>query len=179
MKYIALLRGINVGGHNKIKMAELRELLSSLGFQHVQTYLQSGNVVFETDISAKEALENRLSKSIDSKFGFEPKILLLTFDEITQAVESNPFNEASSTPKSLHFGFLKQPPDNPDIEKLNKLQKDSERFELTNKVFYLHTPDGVGRSKLAAGSEKALGVPMTDRNFRTVRKIIEMATVHE
>lgn len=173
--YIALLRGINVGSHNRIKMGDLRQLLESLGLKKVQTYLASGNIVFETDKDSKVELAETISTSIETSHGFKPAILLLTFKELQQATKTNPFPKATSEPKYLHFGFLASKPKDPDIQKLENLKKENERFELNGKVFYLHAPDGVGRSKLAANSEKALGVPMTDRNFRTVTKIIKLA----
>ncbi len=83
--------------------------------------------------------------------------------------------EAVIDPSSLHLEFLASPPKSPDLKKLASLRKESERFHLTQGVFYLHAPEGVGRSKLAASSEKLLGVPMTDRNWRTVCKVMEMA----
>jgi uncharacterized protein (DUF1697 family) len=87
----------------------------------------------------------------------------------------NPFPEAETDPASLHLGFLASTPKNPDLKKLDSLRKESERFYLIDNVFYLHVPEGVGRSKLAASIEKLLGVPMTDRNWRTVCKIKELA----
>ena len=87
----------------------------------------------------------------------------------------NPFPEAETDPASLHLGFLAAKPQNLDLQKLASLKRDSERFHLSDGVFYLHAPEGVGRSKLAAGAEKLLGVPMTDRNWRTVCKVMEMA----
>lgn len=95
-------------------------------------------------------------------------VLILGLEAIEKAIAKNPFPEAEAEPSSLHLGFLAGEPQNPALDKLNNLKK-------VSSVFYLHAPEGVGRSKLAASSERVLGVPMTDRNWRTVREIREMA----
>ena len=95
--------------------------------------------------------------------------------ELERVMARNPFPEAESDPKTLHLGFLASVPNNPDLDKLETLKSDTERFRLIDTVFYLHAPDGIGRSKLAARAERLLGVPMTDRNWRTVVKLREMA----
>jgi uncharacterized protein (DUF1697 family) len=100
---------------------------------------------------------------------------LLEKQEFERAIRTNPFPDAESDPKGLHFGFLDSVPSTPDLKKLEALKTKSERFALINKVFYLHAPDGVGRSKLAANSERLLGCSMTDRNWRTVGKLRDMA----
>jgi uncharacterized protein (DUF1697 family) len=91
------------------------------------------------------------------------------------AIRKNPFPEAVTDPKALHAGFLASMPEKPNLKALESLKSDSERFRLVGKVFYLHAPEGIGRSKLAANAERLLGAPMTDRNWRTVCKIREMA----
>ncbi len=175
VKTIALFRGINVGGKNKIKMKELTHILSDLGLNNIQTYIQSGNVVFEQEGQPFAEIEENIGSQIHAQFGFRPKILLLTTEEWDQAISNNPFPEAQNNPSSLHLGFLAKIPANPDLEKLKHIKKDSEEFALIGKVFYLLAPEGVGRSKLASDSEKLLGVLMTDRNWRTVLKIQEIA----
>src|SRR5699024_8462104 len=97
--YIALLRGINVGGHNRIKMADLRQILGSLGLKEVQTYLASGNVVFKTGEFQKDRLTGRIRDEIKENRGFEPRVILLTLAELEQAVKANPFPEATNEPK--------------------------------------------------------------------------------
>jgi uncharacterized protein (DUF1697 family) len=96
-------------------------------------------------------------------------------DELERAMASNPYAEAESEPKSLHLYFLASEPQDPDLKTLESIRVDSERFALQGKVFYLHAPDGIGRSRLAARVEKALGVPATARNWRSVSKIVAMA----
>jgi uncharacterized protein (DUF1697 family) len=173
--YIALFRGINVGGKNRLPMKELVVLLEDIGAKKVRTHIQSGNAVFQSAEKNPSQLSKRLAAEIKTRLGMEPQFLLLGLEAINTAIAENPFPEAQADPSSLHLGFLASMPKNPDLEKLNSLKKASERFHLGNKVFYLHAPEGVGRSRLAASTEKLLGVPMTDRNWRTVCKIRELA----
>jgi uncharacterized protein (DUF1697 family) len=173
--YIAFLRGINVGGNCSLPMKELVATLEGIGARKVRTYIQSGNAVFESAEKNSARLSRQLSAEILKRRGFKPHVHILTPEALDKAVAENPFPEAVIDPASLHLGFLASPPKAPDLEKLSSLRKESERFHLTEGVFYLHAPEGVGRSKLAASSEKLLGVSMTDRNWRTVCKVMEIA----
>jgi len=173
--YIALFRGINVGGKNVLPMKELVVLLERLGFQDVKTYIQSGNAVFRSEEEDASGLSNRISAAIKRSHGFEPQVLLLGLDELENAIASNPFPEAEADPKTLHVNFLASTPKNPDLEALDAFKGDRERFVVKGSVLYLHAPDGIGRSKLAASAEKLLGVSMTARNWRSVCKILAMA----
>ena len=175
--YIALFRGINVGGNNVLPMKDLVALLENLGSQNVKTYIQSGNVVFQTKEEDASLLSDKIRAAIKKSHGFEPNVLLLEVEEIEKAVGSNPFPEAESEPKTLHLFFLSSMPKNPDYDALESIKGDRERFALKDGVFYLHAPDGIGRSKLAANAEKVLGVAITGRNWRTVRKVMAMAKV--
>ncbi len=169
--YVALLRGINVGGRNSLPMKELVALLEALGCKSVKTYIQSGNVVLQSTDKATAQLSRNISLEIKKRRGFEPHVLLLEAKDLEQIIANNPFPEAETDPTYLHVGFLDRMPTNPDLEKLESLKSANERFCLNDNVFYLHAPDGVGRSKLAANAEKLLGVAMTDRNWRTVERI--------
>jgi uncharacterized protein (DUF1697 family) len=173
--HIALFRGINVGGKNLLPMNELVVLLEDIGTRNIKTYLQSGNVIFQNAEENVAQLSKRLTVEIKKRYGFEPYVLILGLDELEKAMVENPFPEAENDPSSLHLGFLAFKPKSPDLKKLDCLKKESELFHLTERVFYLHAPEGFGRSKLAASTEKLLGVPMTYRNWRTVFKIREMA----
>lgn len=173
--HVAFFRGINVGGNGSLPMKELVAILEEMGAQKVKTYIQSGNAVFDSTEKNLARLSRQLSVGIMKRRGFEPHVHILTVEALATAIAENPFPEAVVDPGSLHLGFLASPPKSPDLEKLSNLRKESERFHLTEGVFYLHAPEGVGRSKLAASSEKLLGVPMTDRNWRTVCKVMEMA----
>ncbi len=171
--YIALLRGINVGGKSSLPMKELVGLLEELGCENVRTYIQSGNVVLESSEKAP-VLAGKIKAAIKKQRGFEPEVLLLTAKELEKAIAKNPFPQGEGDPKALHFGFLASKPTQPNLEKLEGLKKESEEFQLIGQVFYLYAPEGVGRSRLAAASEKALGVAMTDRNWNTVCKLQAM-----
>jgi uncharacterized protein (DUF1697 family) len=173
--YIALLRGINVGGRNVLRMKELRALLEGLGLQDVRTYIQSGNVVFQSEEADAAGLASEISAAIEASHGFEPRVLVLPREEVERAMAANPFSEAEAEPKRLHLNFLASVPEDPDLEALQELKKESERFALKGKVFYLHAPEGIGRSKLYTNAERALGVAMTGRNWRTVSKIMALA----
>ncbi|MEO0533852.1 MAG: DUF1697 domain-containing protein [Cyanobacteria bacterium P01_A01_bin.123] len=173
--YIALLRGINVGGKHRLPMGELIETLQDLDLHHIKTYIQSGNVVFQTDSANATELGNKISDVISNTHGFRPNTCLLKLDELERAIASNPFPEAEAEPKTLHFYFLASVPEAPNLDALESLVKNSERFKLKEQVFYLHTPNGIGRSKLAAQVEKLLGVAATARNWRTVSQILTLA----
>lgn len=172
---VLLLRGINVGGRGILPMKELVALLENLGARNVRTYIQSGNVVLQCTERGSSGLAGRLSRDIRAGRGFEPQVLLLDSKELERAMARNPFPDAEGDPKTLHVGFLAAAPSRPDLEKLEALKARGERFHLAGRVLYLHLPKGVGRSKLAAGAERALGVPVTLRNWRTAETLREMA----
>ncbi len=171
---IALFRGINVGGKNILPMKQLVPLLEDSGCQHVRTYIQSGNVVFQSSANSVSRLAGTISSAIKKDHGFEPYILLLEAADIKKAILDNPFPDAVSKPSTLHVGFYFSAPKNPDLEMLEIFRTNTERFVLKEAVFYLHAPEGVGRSKLAARAEKLIGVSMTSRNWRTVCKLNDM-----
>lgn len=173
--FIALLRGINVGGHNKLPMQELVQLLESLGLVNVKTYIQSGNVVFQSIQTQPSTLAEEISTAIEQRHRFKPQVMILRSEDLETAVSQNPFPQATEDHKTLHFYFLESIPSNPDLTMLEAVKTETEQFKLLDQVFYLHAPDGIGRSKLAAKVEKAMGVPTTARNWRTVSKVLEMA----
>lgn len=172
--WIALFRGINVGGNNLLPMAKLRSDLETLGLKKVRSYIQSGNVVFESPSKTAKPLTAKITKMIADKHGFQPTLILLSPDQLQSAVDENPFPDAIEEPKTLHFSFLSQAPSKPDLEALEKIKSPTESFELTPRIFYLWAPEGIGRSKLAGSAEKHLGVAMTGRNYRTVSKLLSM-----
>lgn len=173
--YIALLRGVNVGGRGTLPMKELVTIFERLGLDAVRTYIQSGNVVFWSERRVATDLPARISRAIEENRGFAPSVVILGADAVRRAVEANPFPRAAAEPKSLHVGFCDRAPRRPDLARLESLRQGDEAFHLEGAVLYLHLPSGVARSKLAAGAEKALGVPMTSRNWRTMQKLLEMA----
>jgi uncharacterized protein (DUF1697 family) len=173
--YILLLRGINVGSRSKLLMKDLVAALENVCCRDVATYIQSGNAVLRSEERDAALLADAIRAEIGERHGFEPRVLLLESDEMARAIRSNPFPEAESEPKTLHLYFLAAPPEHPDLDALERIRGDQERFVVGDGVFYLHAPDGIGRSKLAASVERLLGVPATARNWRTVCKVMETA----
>lgn len=167
--YIALLRGINVGGRNSLTMVELKAILEKLTLKNIRTYIQSGNVVFQSKKKLAKSYQNEIADAIDKAKGFRPSIILLTQNDFESAIEGNNFD--TSNGKILHLFFMQDAVTEVDTEKLNRLKADSEEFDFTDSVFYLYAPDGIGKSKLGRGIEKALGVPLTARNWNTVEEI--------
>ena len=173
-KTIILLRGVNVGSDRKLPMKELREILEGLGLEDVETYIQSGNAVARLAADPSPTLAEDIAGAIEERRGFRPRVLVLGAGRLLEAIETNPFPEANAEPRSLHLFFLAEPPPSPDLESLAKVAVASERFHLDRDVFYVHAPDGFGRSKLATSAEKLLGVAATARNWRTVQKLRDM-----
>jgi uncharacterized protein (DUF1697 family) len=172
--YVALFRGINVGGASILPMKDLVRTLEGMGFAEVRTYIQSGNAVLrsaplDTDRTARE-----IRAAILEAHGFAPTVLLLAADELQEAAANIPFPAADG--KALHLYFLESLPSHPDLAGLTAVKAEAERFELHGKIFYLYAPDGVGRSRLAAVVEQSLGVPATARNWNTFSKLLSMAS---
>jgi len=174
--YIGLVRGINVGGAHMLPMKDLTRLFEQLGCVDVKTYIQSGNVVFRTADADTGRLAKRVTAAVAKARGFEPLLLVLTRNELERAAAGNPFPEAVDNPQSVHLFFLAEPAKNADLKSLNALKSATERFVLKDRVLYLHTPDGLGSSKLAARAAGLLGVVATARNWRTVTTLLEMAS---
>jgi uncharacterized protein (DUF1697 family) len=174
--WIALIRGINVGGR-ALPMRSLRALLEKLECTEVRTYIQSGNAVFCNRSNDAARLGTRIAKAIAVDHGFEPFVLVISREELAKAAAGNPYAKAAAaTPRYVHLFFLSQVPRSPDLAAMNKMKAASESFELDGRTLYLHTPEGFGISKLAERMERLLGVPATARNWRTVATLLEMAT---
>lgn len=172
--YISLLRGINVSGQKKIRMQDLKALYESLGFKKVDTYIQSGNVVFDTRVAdIRQAIE----KAIAKEFGFDVPVLLRTADELGEILTANPFLTRPGIDISkLHVSFLDQEPAVSDIENLSQVQSGADEFQVLGQQVYLYCPNGYGRSKLTnTVLEKKLGTGATTRNWKTVLQLCEMA----
>lgn len=175
--WLLLFRGINVGGNNIVPMKKLTDVLISMGCAEVKTYIQTGNVLIEHSESDNTKLSVNIAEQLEKHFGFKPQVLVLSLSEFTQAARHNPFPNAELEPKSLHLFFLSQAVQSVDLNDLFLLKKPNESFELVDQVFYLHAPEGIGRSKLAAKVEKHLGVPTTARNWNTVKKLLGLAGI--
>jgi uncharacterized protein (DUF1697 family) len=172
--WVILLRGINVGGNNPVPMKALRMHLEAAGFEDVQTYIQSGNVVLGSASSDAAEVSARVADIIQEQYGHRPAVLALAASDLIEARDRNPFPEADQEPRSVHLHFLASPPEKPDLDGLEAARAESERFHLDGRVFYLFAPDGIGRSKLAAKAERLLGVAATARNWRTVCRLCDM-----
>lgn len=159
-----------------LPMAKLKQDFESLNLKNVRTYIQSGNVVFEATAMTSSSLSENITGRIEKQHGFRPQLLLLSREDLLAAIESNPFPEAVSDPKTLHFFFLAEHTSGPDTKALEEIKAPSERYKLTERVFYLHAPEGIGRSKLAVKAEKHVGAVVTARNYRTVDKLLSMVT---
>ena len=173
--WIALFRGINVGGNKMLPMKQLTALLEKAGCRDVKTYIQSGNAVFRNPMSDASRMAARIRAAVSAGHGFEPRVLMLDRNELQRAISANPFPQATADPKSLHLFFLAEKPKSPDIEALNGIKARGEAFALEDKIFYLYTPEGFGTSKLAERAERYLGVDATARNWRTVTAVLELA----
>jgi len=171
---IALLRGINVGGANKLPMKDLRQLLAQCGARTPQTVIQSGNCVFQIEKGEMEGFPGKLADAIETRFGFRPRVILITLEQLQETLADSPFEPEE--PKHLHVWFTEADPASPDLDLLCELKSPTEQFELISACFYLHAPDGIGRSKLAEKVEKALGVAATARNLNTLNKLAAIAT---
>ena len=168
--YIVILRGINVSGKNILPMAELRELLSSLQFENVQTYIQSGNIVLNSEFS-KEEIVDKVKNGIASTFGYDVPVLVRTIDEWEKAIANNPY--PTENHKIVSFTFLSEVPIETVVE-VNITNDDV--HTVLNDMVYMYCPDGFGRTKLTNNLfEKKLKVTATSRNFRTTMKLLEMA----
>lgn len=173
--HIAFLRGINVGGHHKLPMRELVGLLEGLGFESARTYIQSGNAVFRSDREDTSRMADDIRDAIGERYGFRPRVYLLGRGALRGAMDVNPFPEAEEDPKTLQLFFLDRDPGDIDFGPLEAVQTVNERFALIGSVFYLHAPDGIGRSKLVERVGRGWDVELTARNWRTVGKVMDMA----
>lgn len=174
-RWIILLRGVNVSGKNKLPMAEFRAALTEAGFENVQSYIQSGNVVLEADAALSQGdVSKSVQKTLLDGFDIETPLMLLTEARLKQAALENPLAQTFEKANWMFLFFLSEVPPSPNLEKLTELTAENERWELLGDVFYVYAGDGAGRSKLIARAEKLLGVAATARNWKTVQKLLEM-----
>jgi uncharacterized protein (DUF1697 family) len=174
-RQVVLLRGINVGAHNRVGMAPLRELLTSLGHEDVRTLLQSGNVVLTSDTTGAE-LERSLEAAIAGELGVEPRIVVRTVDELAAVVDRDPFGDVADQPKLYQVSFLSDPLEADVRRELEGADVAPERVAVHGREIYAWHPNGVQRSPLVKRlTDKKLGVAATARNWNTVTKLLELA----
>ncbi len=174
---ISLLRGVNVGPHNRMKMDALRALYESIGLENPQTYVQSGNVVFRTNTRGLNLLAGKIEKAIESEFGFHCDVILRNVPELRNAVAKNPFADRRGIdPSKLLVTFLSDEPSREAEEKMRALKSEPEELHLDGRELYIYFPDGMARPKISWMTVvNTLKVSGTGRNWNSVRKILQMA----
>ena len=174
-EFVCLLRGINVGGNNVIKMADLKSTFAEIGCTNVVTYIQSGNVIFSSRQKSQASIAKKISKQIKSEYGFDVPVFVCSRDEYLVVLSEHPFEKAASDIKHLHVTFLHAPPSGDAIRLLSEKAEDfgdEDEYFLVGQSLYHHCPFGYAKTKFTNGfMEKTLGVRATTRNWNTVQKI--------
>lgn len=179
--YIALLRGINVSGRNIIKMSDLRDMMNGLEIPESTTYIQSGNIIFNSSESDTEKLRRDIVSGISARFGFKIPVLVLSSEELTASLFQCPFpDDGESKPVGVYITFMSEIPRRNASQEINGSASSSEQWMVKNNFFYLDCPSGYGKTKLTNEYiEKCFGVRSTTRNIRTVRKLSALAKEKE
>jgi len=174
--YISMLRGINVGGHKRIKMDQLRASFEALGFDQVKTYIQSGNVVFKTTKLSPAALSKRIEERILCDFGFPVSVISRSNDEMARTIERNPFlSERGIDQEKLHVMFLSETPAPAALKKLADLTAAPDECRSSDREIYFYLPNGVSQSVLMKSPvDRILAIVTTTRNWRTVNSLHQM-----
>jgi uncharacterized protein (DUF1697 family) len=174
---IAMLRGVNLGSHNRIKMDALRALCTSLKLRDAQTYVQSGNVVFRTSEQDLARLAKKIENGIERDFGFRTDVILRSSSEMRDVIGRNPFAKRSGIePSRLLVLFLAGDPSPEASAKVRSIKADPEQLRMDGRELYIYFPNGIGRSKLSTASiERALKTAGTGRNWNSVTKMLEVA----
>ncbi len=176
-KYIALLRGINVAGKNKLKMQVLRELLGQLGWTNIDTYIQSGNIVFEAAPTDTKSLAIRIKKALKDAFDYDIPTLVFEAEKWEKWIKNNPFLQKNKELdiKYLHLTFLSEIPTTAAVEKVKKEVTGSEQLQFWEDKIYLYYPDGYGKAKMTNNRlEQKLKRQATTRNWRTCLQILSL-----
>ncbi|UQX88479.1 DUF1697 domain-containing protein [Jatrophihabitans telluris] len=174
--FIGLLRGINVGGHATLPMADLRRIAGQAGLSDVKTYIQSGNLVFTSSRRDEQGLADDLTAAIKADAGIEPAVVLRTLAHWQQAISSNPYAVGAVDPKSLHVCFFADTPPNDVLDGIELSAYEPEAAQVVGRQLYYFLPNGLGRSKLAADLSRRKPIKAgTVRNWRTVQKLAELA----
>ncbi|MEP6946879.1 MAG: DUF1697 domain-containing protein [Acidobacteriota bacterium] len=175
MRYVALLRGINVGGNNMIKMEKLRETVAELGFDNVKTYINSGNVIFDAKKTGDKKLAARIHDAILAEFGFDISVMVRSVDEIKDLIAANPFEGQFDNDKNLHAFFLNESLSAEQEVLLTAQASDAERFYIGDRYLLCLLTISILDSSVGKGFiDKKLKVATTARNWRTVKKLAEM-----
>lgn len=155
-------------------MEELKEFYKSLGFKNIQTYIQSGNVIFESSDKNVSKLKNKIERKIKKSFGFDVLVLIRTKNDLKKLIDNNPFAKKDNS--KLLVTLLSDTPLQSSIDEITKIKDDSEEFFIFGKEIYLFCPNGYGKSKLSNNFfERKLKLSATTRNWKTVNKLLELA----
>ena len=174
--YIALLRGINVGGRNKLPMKDLARMFEGAGCTDVRTYIQSGNVVFRADEALAGRIGGLIVATIEEELGYQVPVVVRSAEQLERAVAGNPFAGDEVDDKQLHVAFLAEEPKEAAVAELDPERSPPDRFEISGREIYMHLPNGVARSKLSnAYFDRVLATVSTVRNWRTTKRLLEMA----
>jgi len=179
--YISILRGINVSGKNLIKMNSLNEMYNGLGLQKVKTYIQSGNVVFQSPETNLEELERIISESILKRFGANVPVLVREASELKNILALNPFlNETKEDIGKLYITFLSKSPEKQHLESIENGSYLPDRYVIVDRSIYLFCPNGYGTTRLSnTFFENKLKVKATTRNLRTLMELVKLGDLHE
>ena len=173
MLYIALLKGINVGGHKKVPMADLRELLTKSGFENVKTYIQSGNVILQSSEKRIQKIEEIIKKAILDHFGFEVSVLVKTRQDLQHIFNNSPFTEEKK--QASYFMMLHDIPDENLIKETSEKVYEGEEYQIINDCIYYYSAKGFGQSKFNANYfERKLKTFATARNYNTMVKLLSL-----
>ena len=172
---IALLRGVNVGPHNRIKMEDLRAVCTSLKLGNVQTYVQSGNVVFTSNENDLPKMAKKLEDALEKKFGFRPAVMLRTTAEMQAVVKKNPFAKRDFDPAKLAVMFLNSDLSAETRKQLEAIKVGPEELKALPHELYVYFPDGMGRLKLSPAIDRIIKKTGTGRNWNSVLNLLEMA----
>lgn len=175
--YIILLRGINVGGHRKIKMAGFKQLLQDHAFVNVQTYIQSGNIICQSTSQVKSAIKLQIEVIIEENYGFQVSVIVLKKEDLEHIMSSNPFVQKQIPIEKLYYTLLEEQPDLETQKKLLQFQNEDETFIFGPAVLYCCYQKGYGKAKVTNPLiEKKLSMKATTRNWKTMNKLLEMST---
>jgi len=175
-QYIVLLRGINVGGQKKMKMAELRQLLENLGFQKVATYIQSGNIILHAANTDSVKIKQAVQTAIRDQFGYDVPVLVKSYNDFKEILEQSPYKEVQAAEGNrLYFVLLHELPDKTLVKALEEEAYEGQDFTIIDDRLYLWCENGYGNAKLDNNLvERKLKVEATTRNYRTMLKLLEM-----
>ena len=173
--HVALLRGLNVGGKNRMAMTDLAQLFVEAGCTEVRTFIQSGNVIFKATDSKLNKLPALIAKNIEGRFGYKTPVVLRTVEQLGETIQHNPFLKAGAAEDSLHVYFLANAPDARRIASLDPARSSPDAFFVRGRDVYLQMPNGMARTKLSnAYFDSKLATISTARNWRTILKLFEL-----